>query len=336
VKLMKIAGLIAALAILPLPAHAADCAFEDASREAVERALTAWDRLDQSRIHAAVAVRPVIHVFDLRCQYALTPASAGAFRVGDRAFDIEGHTHDGTIRFAGADPFPVGRMSYANNDENGGPPTFVISLPDVWAMDAADTRDPGQLFMAVFMHEFSHVQHMAGLNARFEALEAGGYSAFPLGDDVMQRTFAGDPDYVAAYRQEMDVLTAAATAQDRDTTAAKLAEARALIAVRRAKWFSGPDRAGWASADDVFLTLEGAGQWAAYSWKTDPQGGGLSPEAALAAMRTRWWSQEEGMMLMLAIDRLLPEWPTLTFGPDGVTVDALLDRALGAAAQSGT
>ena len=335
VKLMTTAGLALTLGLMAFPAQAADCAFEGASRAAVERALSAWDRLDHIRIHAMVPVRPIIQVFDLRCQYALTPSDAGAFRVGDRAFDVEGHAHHGTIRIADAAPFPVGRISYASNDENGGSPTFVISLPDVWATDAADARDPGQLFMAVFMHEFSHVQHMAGLNPRFEALEAAGYSGFEMGDDVMQRTFAQDPDYLAAYRQEMEVLTAAATAPDRGTTATKLAEARALIAARRERWFSGPDRAGWAAADDVFLTLEGGGQWAAYSWMIDPQGGGLAPEAALAAMRTRWWSQEAGMMLMLAIDRLLPEWPTFSFGPDGVTIDELLDRALGAAGPPG-
>lgn len=61
---------------------------------------------------------------------------------------------------------------------------------------------------------------------------------------------------------------------------------------------------------------------------TDPQGGGLPPEAALAAMRTRWWSQEEGMMILLAIDKLFPNWPSLTFGPDGLTIDALIVRAL--------
>lgn len=330
---MRIAGAALALGMAAFPAHAADCAFEGAPREAVERALMGWNRLDAARIHAAVPVRPVIQVFDLKCQYALTPSDAGAFRVGDRSFDVRAFAHDGMVDIGDGDPSPVGKTAFATHDEDGGPPIFVIALPEVWAADTADRRDPGRLFMGVFMHEFSHVQHMAGLNTRFEALAASGYSGMRLGDDAVQRTFASDPEFVAAYQREMEVLTAAATAPDRETTAAKLAEARALIAARRERWFSSPDRAGWASADDVFLTLEGGGQWAAYNWMTDPQGGDLSPEAALSAMRTRWWSQEEGMMLMLAIDKLLPDWPTLSFGPDGVTVDELLDRALGEAAE---
>lgn len=330
---MRIVAAALALGMAAFPAHAADCAFQGSPREAVDRALTAWTRLDEARIHAAVPVKPVIHVFDLKCQYALTPSDGGGFRIGDRSFDVRAFAHNGMIDIGDGDPSPVGKTAFATNNEGGGPPIFVIALPEVWAADTADRRDPGQLFMAVFMHEFSHVQHMAGLNARFEALAASGYSGMRLGDDAVQRTFASDPEFVAAYQREMDVLTAAATASDRETTAAKLAEARALIAARRARWFSGPERAGWASADDVFLTLEGGGQWAAYSWMTDPQGGALTPEAALSAMRTRWWSQEEGMMLMLAIEKLLPDWPTLSFGPEGVTVDELLDRALNGAEQ---
>ena len=62
-------GLTLALTFLALPAQADDCAFQGGPREAVDRALTAWNRLDAARIHAAVPVRPVIQVFDLKCQY---------------------------------------------------------------------------------------------------------------------------------------------------------------------------------------------------------------------------------------------------------------------------
>ncbi len=320
------------LGILATPAQAEDCAFEGPPRETVERALTAWDRLD-SRVQAAAPVRPVIQVFDLQCQYALTPSETGAFRVGARSFDVRAFAHGGTVAVGDGDPFPVGKTAFATNDEASGTPIFVIALPPVWAADTADRRDPDQLFMAVFMHEFSHVQHMAGLNPRFEALAASGYSAMNMGDDAVQRTFSGDPEFVAAWQAEMAAFTAAATAPDRETAMARLAEGRALMAQRRARWFSDPAHVGWAAADDVWLTMEGAGQWAGWSWKADSEGGGLSPEAALAGMRTRWWSQEEGMMIMLGLDKVTPDWPALTFGPQGLTIDDLLDRALGAAVE---
>lgn len=81
-----------------------------------------------------------------------------------------------------------------------------------------------------------------------------------LGDDAVQRTFGEDPEFVAAWRREMEIFTAAAAAPDRATTAVLLSEGRDLMAARRQRWFSGVDRMGWASAEDVFLTLEGAGQ----------------------------------------------------------------------------
>lgn len=323
-------GLVLLLSALswPVSAPSTQCAFSGVPHHAVDRALGAWDRLDRVRINTDRQAKPVIHVFDSACQYALTPSENGAVQFGPRSFDVRAFTHGGSIDIGDGDLSPVGKIAFATTGEMGGPPVFVIALPDVWAADAADRRDPEQLFMGVFMHEFSHVQHMIGLAARFEALAAAGYSSMRLGDDVMQRTFEDDPEYKAAWQREMDVFTAAASSQDSGTAATLLREGRELMKERRRRWLSGPDRPGWAEADDIFLTLEGAGQWAGFTWMSDPQGAGLTRAAALSAMRTRWWSQEEGMMIMLALDKVLPQWPALTFGSEAMTIDELLDRAL--------
>lgn len=323
-----ISVLVSALALLVSPSPEHDCRFEGPPRVAVGQALVAWDRLDRARIRSRQPVQPTVQVFDLRCQYTLSPTQKGVFRAGGRSFRPRAFPHGGMIDVGDGNPFPVGERAFATTGDTGEDTVFVIALPEVWAADVDDPRDPNLLFMAVFMHEFAHVQHMAGLSAGFEALEAAGYSAFALGDDVMQRTFEQNPEYTAAWQQEMDVLLAAATSPDQDAVAVNLSEARNLMSTRRARWLSGPDHTGWADADNLFLTMEGSGQWAAYSWLVDPQGGDLSAEAALAFMRTRWWSQEAGMMLMLALDRLTPEWPSLTFGSEAATLDHLLARAL--------
>lgn len=312
----------------PASAQTTHCTFSGVPHHAVDRALGAWDRLDRERINTDRQARPAIHVFDSACLYALAPSESGAVQVGLRSFDVRAFAHEGLIDIGDGDPSPVGKIAFATNDETGGPPVFVIALPDIWAADAADRRDPDQLFMSVFMHEFSHVQHMVGLAARFEALAATGYSSMRLGDDVMQRTFADDPEYKAAWQREMEIFTAAASSNDTETAATLLREGRELMNERRKRWLSGPDRQGWAEADDIFLTLEGAGQWAGFTWMSDPQGAGLTRAAALSAMRTRWWSQEEGMMIMLALDKVLPQWPALTFGSEAMTIDELLERAL--------
>ena len=98
---------------------------------------------------------------------------------------------------------------------------------------------------------------------------------------------------------------------------------------RQARWFTGDD-ALYAEADDVFLTLEGTGNWSAWAWLTDPRGGNLSREDAIAFVRggSGHWSQDEGLAIMLAVDRLLPRWPSLAFGPRAATAEEMANRAV--------
>jgi hypothetical protein len=67
--------------------------------------------------------------------------------------------------------------------------------------------------------------------------------------------------------------------------------------------------------DVVFLTMEGAGQWLVYGYFRSPEGGSASAEVALRETRRSQtqWSQDEGLALMLVLDRLLPDWRTRAF-----------------------
>ena len=102
-----------------------------------------------------------------------------------------------------------------------------------------------------------------------------------------------------------------------------------MMRARRARWFTGAD-AMYADLDDIFLTMEGIAQWAGYAWLVDPKGGGLSPAAALPGMRRggRQWSQDEGLAILLVVDRLSPGWPTRAFAPEPAMALGLLSAAV--------
>ena len=87
----------------------------------------------------------------------------------------------------------------------------------------------------------------------------------------------------------------------------------------------------YAPAEDLFLTIEGTGQYALYRWLTDPQGGGMAKPDALAFARRdgKRWSQDQGLALYLVLDRLWIDWPPATFGR------GTADRARGAARGGG-
>jgi hypothetical protein len=315
----------------PLLPLASACRFRGEPRDWTAQALTAWDRLDARRLRIVRPAAPAITLFDQACVYRLTPDRRGDFRVGLRRYRTEASPHAGQIALPDGSTVPARRLAFASpmtsSDGRDGM-FFIMALPSLWRADAAETRDPARLAMVVFMHEFAHSQQAEGLGERVDALLAGGLAP-DADDDVVQDRFASRPGYAAAWARERDLFYQAASAPDALTARARLAEAARAMKARRDRWFRGDD-ALYAPADDVFLTLEGTGNWAAFAWLTDPQGGAMTRDQAIAFIRGAGthWSQDQGLGVILAVDRLIPDWPRLAFGPDGVTADMLIAWAL--------
>ena len=181
---------------------------------------------------------------------------------------------------------------------------------------------------AVLLHEMSHTRQFYFANPMIDALSARYHLGDETGNDSIQDTFSKDPAYVKAYESERDLLYKAAGAStDVD---ARMYARQALHAMhrRRQTWFTG-SVVYWNTVDDVFLMMEGIGQWTAYAWLTDPNGPNLKPQFALSEVRRKrnHWTQDEGLALILVIDRLVPGWQKLAFAPKPQLVESLLERA---------
>lgn len=319
-----ITALVAALALTSAPPP---CRFEGEPRTWTRQALTAWDRLDAERLHIARPTTPTITLFDQACVYRLVPDRRGRFQVGGRRYRPQASPHAGQIALPDASTVPARRLAFASpmtstTGEDG--MFFIMALPSLWRADPAETRDPARLAMVVFMHEFAHSQQAEGLGERVDDMLSGGLPE-DADDDIVQDRFAALPGYGAAYARERDLFYRAASAPDSQMARLRLVEAARAMKARRDRWFR--DENGlYAQADDVFLTLEGTGNWAAYVWLTDPRGGGMNRGDALSFIRGAGthWSQDQGLAVILAVDRLIPDWPRLAFGPDGVTADMLI------------
>ena len=325
-----IAALLSALTLASAPAPApaaAACRFQGEPRDWTAQALTAWDRLDAARLRIVRPVTPSITLFDQRCAYRLTPDRRGDFRVGARRYRTTASPHAGQIALPDGNTVPANRLAFASPTSDGGM-FFIMALPALWRADTAEARDPRRLSMVVFMHEFAHTQQAEGLGERVDAMLAKGLPE-DTNDDVVQNRFKARPGYAAAYVAERDLFYQAANAPDAATARTRLAAAARAMKARRDRWFTGAD-AVYAEADDVFLTMEGTGNWAAWAWLTDPRGGDMSAADAAAFVRGAGthWSQDQGLGVILAISRLIPDWPRLAFGPDGVTADMLIAWAL--------
>ena len=82
----------------------------------------------------------------------------------------------------------------------------------------------------------------------------------------------------------------------------------------------------FAELEDLFLTMEGVGQWTAYQVALR---GGLPPldaQNAIRRGRTRW-SQEEGFAAFLLIDALVPNWRDRGLKGKPASIVALLSEA---------
>ncbi len=180
----------------------------------------------------------------------------------------------------------------------------------------------------VLLHEMTHTRQFYFVNPMMDRLTKQYGLADDTGDDSLQDAYEKNAAYVAGYEAERDLLYAAALAPTDAEAKALAGKALTKILARRAKWFVG-DSQKWTAIDDVFLTMEGLGQWTAYAWFTDKNGLNLDPVKVLPEVRRKRnrWTQDEGLAVFLVVDRLVPDWQKFAFAAKPELVEALLDRA---------
>jgi len=301
------------------------CALSPADQAWVDGSIAAW-RLTTSQItHLTIPSDVTTILFSADCTLVSQTAMVGEGPVTGVAT-----ANHGQIDLPGGETMPAVVTSYAS--EGAGHPFFVMSTPSVWSAGGVPGGPMGleKLMTAVLLHEGSHVSQSGTYMRQFSDIAETQQLPTDFNDDTIQKRFRDDADFAGSVAREIDLLFAAAASPD-DQTAHQLAgQALGMIQARRAAFYTGDD-AFLAEVEDVFLTLEGSGQWAGYQWLIHPQGGRLVPSEVVEAFGRRggWWSQTEGLALLLATDRVgNGSWKSIVFGDGGVAGIALLQAAL--------
>ena len=319
----------ACFALAALSAHAqapATCTLAAPDQTWIESALRHWRIVERDALKLAPSPYPKVVAADGRC-------TAIGTDTGNGAFAWQGTPHAGMVRLPDGKSVPIGPVSFAAPDPTGlGTAFFVMSMPSVW-------RDKGvksalgleTLMDAVLLHEMAHTRQFLAVSPELDRLTKKYQLPDDISDDSLQEAFAKDPEYVRAYEAERDTLYAAADAPTDAEARALAARALAMMKQRRDRWFHGADEK-WRGLDDVFLTMEGLGQWVGYWWLVSPHGPKLDPAVARREMRRggKFWTQEEGLALFLVVDRLVPEWQAKALGAQPAMAQALLEAAAGA------
>lgn len=312
------AALIAlALGMISQPVLAQQpCTMSDADASWLAQALTQWRKSAREELGISELVLPTVYAIDSQCLYQIE---------GGDVANPTAAQHGGVPKLPEGQELPLGPVSFAFGKDR-----FVMSLPSVWR-EAGVTSEFGleRLMTGVLLHEIAHTlqsdlaEHFLDPIAQEQGL------GDELSDDLLQHRFTDVPGYEAAFREETALLFAAAAAPS-DTAARELA-ARTLhmMQQRRARWLTGAN-AYFVELDDIFLTMEGIGQWLIYRYFLQLESDDGGPACALEETRRggRWWSQDQGLALMLVVDRLLPDWRSRAFSDPEWRARNLLSAAI--------
>ena len=304
------------------------CALSEADRAWLDRAVDAW-RFTSSEI-TGLGQTPGFKavIFDGQCTLESSDALAGAR--GDPV-TWQATPHTGVVALPNGQEMPVAVASATISAERV--TFFVMSAPSIWRAAGIDRGGPVALedtMIAVLLHEASHVAQSGPYRSRIEALFQQYNLPDTFDDDSLQRHFRGNAEFTGSITRETELYFAAAAAESESSARQLAREARALMRARQARWETG-DLAYFIEAEDIWLTLEGSGQWAGYQWLTHPAGGGVSAEDAMVGFRRGggWWSQSQGFALALAVDRIVgSRWRRHVFGDGAHTLLELLDQAI--------
>lgn len=298
------------------------CRMAEADELWLQQSISAWnyalEHLAQAKVERLTAV-----IFDGRCRLASETAMTGG------AAEWSSTGHDGSVLLPDGNGLPAQVTSFAAPAGDGA--FFVMAAPSVWR--AGGVQAGGltleKLMTAVLLHEGSHVLQFPTYGEAMGELTKRHALPDTFNDDSIQSRFEADREFAASVARETELMFAAAAAPDLQEARRLAREARALMLSRHGRWFVGQD-AHLRAAEDIWLTMEGSGQWLAYRWLTDPRGGGIPEALALEAFakRGKWWSQKQGVALFLALDRLAPPgWKARVFGGTSDTASEILDTA---------
>jgi len=278
----------------------------DADRAFLDASLKSWEAVRADALQIAPAPLPTFIFFDEKCVWR----------------DGKGTAHAGTIALPDGNEVPAAILTFAGSHEEK--PFLVMALPAMWRTEKRHRDNPrlDLLIRIVFVHEMTHTRQAGSLGARVGELEAQ-HKLEDLNDDIVQQRFAERDGFKAAFVKERDLLYAIANESDADRRRALAKEVLSAIRERRARYFRG-DESFYAELEEIFLGMEGVANWAGFRAAMQA---GLSRDEAITLMQgsRKWFSQDEGLALFLAIDALTPDWQKRVFSERPAPAFELLD-----------
>jgi hypothetical protein len=314
---MYIARLFCVLAVTAQFAAAAYCELQPSDRTWLQTAIDTWDSASV-RLGRRIDALPWVVVYDEQCMWSLNPTRTD--KVGNRMTQSV-FTYNGTAipvyarAYKSSVPLPNGNIPIHTaraftSVEKHKLPFFAMALPSMWrkyeSFRAEENID--EFALGVFAHEVTHTLQIVAIFDAFTRLSQQFKTMPPkIDDDYIQAVFGKDAAYVAQYEHEFQAFAAAVNEPDIETAKSLARDALRVAKQRRERFFTG-DYEYMQRTEPIFLNMEGIASWIAYTTQSNHI-------ADIKLFSGKYWSQQEGLVLMLLLDRFLPGWKPKMLDP---------------------
>lgn len=278
----------------------------EADRQWTFAFLDDWTRASRDYLDIPSEPVPKTVLFNTSCVWGLED---------DR---FKGRVHDGTVTLPNGARIPSDIIAVAMPGGEGQDPFLVLALLSVWHQHPQASKDPylDTRIGSVALHEMIHVRQMPLLQRRIAGLGARYDLPSRLDDDVVESTYRDSTEFRSLFEAERDLLYRAVAESDPDRSRSLVRKAAAMAAHRHVRFFTGRN-AVYAELEGIFLNMEGIGEWVRYRAHVSSEEWPHTAPDVIAFLRgtDNSWSQDEGLALVLLLDRFVPDWKARLMGP---------------------
>ncbi len=291
-----------------------------------------WDRLSKEAFSLKDSEPPEMLFFDSTHVYSNSMVSIpnGTTFNGPDLYNQKiiwkKQEHKGTLVLPDSTVTKIQLMTFAAPKENGN--YFVMPAPNYWQKLGLknETVSLQEMLNGIFIHEFAHTRQMEGVIDKIIRFEKSGKYEYPINDDILQNYFQNDSIYTHKFKNEVDKLYKLLEVEEQSELRSKVNQ-WLIMFQNRQKEYLNPVSDNLAEMDNVFLTMEGIGQYAMMKFYMSDFGGNYSFGDALKATRhqKKWWSQEEGLGLILLYEKLVGtiDWSQLYSLKNNTIIDLI-------------
>jgi hypothetical protein len=303
------------------------------------RWINAWEAMASNVLKLPPAAAPIMLFYDSEYVYTTSDISApggkpfrGPSFFGNK-LPWRKRAHHDTLTLPDGQKVPVQLMTFAAPAaERGIEAFFVMAAPSFWKEAGINSEEVGleKMLTGVFLHEFAHTRQMNGIGRIITEYERSHRFDFPVGDDMIQEYFANDSSYVKNFKEEVELFYQAALSPG-EADMKQLAKQGMIMLKERQNQYLIRKNKVLGEMDNVFLTMEGVGQYMMAKYLQSPLAGTVPKVVAIHATRRgkKWWSQDEGLALVLLYERLTPhpDW-TILFTDKPADIVSLIEDKL--------